>query len=172
VKQAKIAGGLRTQQPRRLDAALTLVQEETRPAASAPPPGLFTARLKRATSGAAVLEHAGKELAASVDPSVHPQVLAGAALRGERVLVERSDDGELLVIGALRTQPTPGIDVADAYEIKAGRVAIEATGEISLAAQTAGLVIRAASEIETYADRIISRAEGVHKIIGRMLRLN
>jgi hypothetical protein len=34
------------------------------------------------------------------------------------------------------------------------------------------MAVRAVGEIETYAERIVSRAEGVHKIIGRMLRLN
>ena len=50
--------------------------------------------------------------------------------------------------------------------------AYEAGQELSLSAQTAALVLRAAGEVETFAERIISRAEGVHKIIGRMLRLN
>lgn len=38
--------------------------------------------------------------------------------------------------------------------------------------EAAGLVVRALGEVETYADKIISRDEGVHKIVGRILRLN
>lgn len=44
--------------------------------------------------------------------------------------------------------------------------------EVTLTAHGAGVVLRALGEVETYAERIISRADGIHKIIGRMLQLN
>jgi hypothetical protein len=108
---------------------------------------------------------------AKLDPAVHPSVIEGACRRQERVLVEENEEG-FVVIGALRTQPTPGIDEAESYAIKAKRVTIEGAEEVSLSTQTAAVVVRAVGEVETFAERIISRAEGVHKIIGRMLRLN
>ncbi len=111
-------------------------------------------------------------LPATLDPSVHPVVIEGARARRERVLVEEAEDGSLVVLGALRAQPTPGIDAAETYAIKAKRVSLEAEEELSLSARTAALVLRAIGEVETHAERIVSRAEGVHKIIGRMLRLN
>jgi hypothetical protein len=106
------------------------------------------------------------------DAGLHPAVLEGARARGERVLVERDAEGRWLVLGGLRTQPTPGIDVVDEYTIEAGRVLIRGREEIALVAHAAGLVVRALGEVETYAERILSRADGVHKIVGRMLRLN
>lgn len=118
-----------------------------------------------------VLDLGGELVTASLDPSVHPAVIAGAHARGERVLVEQQGD-HLVVLGALRTRPTPGIDAADEYAIEAKRISLRAEEELSLRAQSSALVLRAIGEVETYADRIVSRAESVHKIIGRMLRLN
>ena len=94
------------------------------------------------------------------------------AITGDIAEYEHSLPWVQPVLGALRAQPTPGIDIGETYAIKAKRVSLEAEEEVSLAAQTAALVLRAAGEVETYADRIVSRAESVHKIIGRILRLN
>ncbi len=120
---------------------------------------------------ALTLRVGGVEVPASRDASVHPIVLEGAAARGERVLIERIGDA-FTVVGAVRTQPTPGIDRAPSYAINADRIHLAAEEELSLTARTASVVLRALGEVETFSDRIISRAEGVHKIIGRMLRLN
>lgn len=135
-------------------------------------PALATALVHEIGDEGVVVALGGALVRATLDRSVSPVVIEGARDRGERVLVEEGADGALVVLGALRAQPTPGIDVAESYAIKAKRVSVEAEDEISLAAQTAALVLRAAGEVETYADRILSRAESVHKIIGRMLRLN
>jgi hypothetical protein len=106
------------------------------------------------------------------DPSVHPTVLAGALKRKERVLAEHRPAEGWVVVGALHTQPVPGIEAADEYTIEAGRVHIKGESEVALSARTASLVVRAIGEVETYADRILSRAEGVHRIVGRLLHLN
>jgi hypothetical protein len=135
-------------------------------------PGLATALVHAITETGIVLQLGSALVPATLDPSVHPVVIEGARARRERVLVEEAADGSLVILGALRAQPTPGIDTAEAYSIKAKRVSVEAEEEISLSAQTAALAIRAVGEVETFAERIVSRAEGVHKIIGRMLRLN
>jgi hypothetical protein len=115
---------------------------------------------------------AGESVRAALDPSVHPVVIAGALARGERVLVEHRLEQGWVVVGALRTQPIPGIDAAEQFTIEANRVTIKAREELSLSARAASIVLRAAGEVETYADRILTRAEGLHKIVGRMLRLN
>lgn len=133
---------------------------------------LATAVVKEIGESGVVVALGGVLLPATLDPSVSPVVIEGACARGERVLVEEGADGVLVVLGALRAQPTPGIDVGDDYAIRAKRISLEAGEEVSLTAQTAALVLRAAGEVETYAERIISRAESVHKIIGRILRLN
>ena len=134
-------------------------------------PTLLTAHVHQVTPEYVVLAFGKTTADAKLDPAVHPAVIEGACKRGERVLVEENEDG-LVVIGALRTQPTPGIDEADSYAIKAKRIALEGADEVSLTTQTAAVVLRAVGEVETFAERIISRAEGVHKIVGRMLRLN
>lgn len=135
-------------------------------------PGIATARVEALEGDRVHLVLAGQKEIATKDPSVHVAVLAGARDRGERVLCERGEGGAWVVIGALKVAPIPGIDVADSYTIEADQVTIRGRREIALSTVTAALVLRAAGEVETYAERIISRAEGVHKIIGRMLRLN
>jgi hypothetical protein len=134
-------------------------------------PTLLTAQVHEVTADRIVLAFGKTTADAKLDPAVHRSVIEGACRRQERVLVEENEEG-FVVIGALRTQPTPGIDEAESYAIKAKRVAIEGSEEVSLSTQTAAVVVRAVGEVETFAERIISRAEGVHKIIGRMLRLN
>ena len=149
----------------------------TPPRAPFPPqatatPSLRTGRIHAVEGDVVRLAIGSQIVAATVDPSVHPLVLRGAAERKERVLAERDESGAWVILGALRTQPTPGIDNADAYTIEADKVTIRGRSEVSIATEAAGLVVRALGEVETYADKIISRAEGVHKIVGRILRLN
>jgi hypothetical protein len=113
---------------------------------------------------------------------VHPAVMRTACERGEPVLVQRQPDGSYWVAGALRTQPTPGVDAVDEIDLEAKRIRLRASEEITVEATksarglhdrpTARIALRAAGEIETYASRILSKAEEVHKIVGRMLRLN
>jgi hypothetical protein len=149
-----------------------LSEPEPRPAwIPAPRPTLLTAQVQQVDGDRIVLAFGKTTADAKLDPAVHRTVIEGACARHERVLVEENEEG-LFVIGALRTQPTPGIDEAESYAIKAKRISLEGSEEVSLTAQTAAIVVRAVGEVETFAERIISRAEGVHKIVGRMLRLN
>jgi len=123
------------------------------------------------------VELGGRSVAALVDASVDVSVIKTAFERGERVLIEVIGD-RAVIVGALRTQATPGIERGEKFVIEAGEVAIAAKrvtidgDEIALSSKTARLVLRAAGEIESFAERIVSRASGVHKIVGRMLRLN
>lgn len=161
---------------RREAPALRAVEPATAPEAPRPAaqrrPSLATAVVLEVGEEGVVVALGGARLDATLDPSVSPVVIQGACARGERVLVEEGEDGALVVLGALRAQPTPGIDAGEEYAIRARRLSLEATEEVSLSAQAAALVLRAAGEVETYADRILSRAESVHKIVGRILRLN
>ncbi len=133
---------------------------------------MCTAIVKSARGADATVELGGREVHVIVDASVHAAVLEGAVRRGERVVVERDPDGTLRIVGALRTQPTPGVDRSESYTIEADEIRLEAGRELSLGVRAAGMVVRAAGEIETFAERIVSRAAGVHKIIGSILRLN
>jgi hypothetical protein len=111
------------------------------------------------------------EVTATLDPSVHPSVVATAIARGERLIVQR--EGEAwVVLGALRTSPTPGIEEAEEYTIRAARVRVRAGDEFTVASGSASFAVRAYGAIETLAEQITSRASAVHKIVGRMLHLN
>lgn len=135
-------------------------------------PALATARVDGFEGERIRLAIGSKLVLATRDPGFHPSVLASAFERGERVLAERAEDGKWTVVGALRTQPTPGLEPAEEYTIEADRVTIRAKQEVSLIAEVAGIAVRAAGEVESYAERIVSRAEGLHKIVGRILKLN
>lgn len=107
-----------------------------------------------------------------LDPSFHPAVARTARERREAVLVTRAPGGELVVVGALRTSPTPGVDEMDEISLKAKRIRIEATQDAEIRAGVAVIALRAVGDIETYAERIVSRAEELQKLVARMLRLN
>src|SRR5690348_1392407 len=70
-------------------------------------PGLATAIVHEVTERNVLLSLRGAQVAATLDASVHPLVIEGARARGERVLVEQAEDGSVVVLGALRAQPTP-----------------------------------------------------------------
>ena len=135
------------------------------------------ARIVSLAGGNATVDVGGRTMKASVDPAVDGAVLETALRRGERVLVEVTGE-RAVVVGALRTQATPGIERAERFHVEADDVTIAGArvsidgDEVALNSKTARLVLRAAGEIESFAERIVSRASGVHKIVGRMLRLN
>lgn len=132
---------------------------------------LSLARASRIVDGGVEVDGPGGPVVAAIDRSVHPDVVAAACERREMLLVT-IDREELTVVGALRTQPTPGVDPMDTIRLEARRVEIVGGESIEVRSGMAALAVRAVGEIETYADRIVSRAEEVQKIIGRMLRLN
>jgi hypothetical protein len=134
---------------------------------------LALARLVDVDAEGATIAIGGGTRKALLSPALSPDVVRTALARGEPVLVERDTDGSIVVMGALRTQATPGVDRMKEVEIEADRIHLKGREEVSLSTSGATqLALRAIGEIETYADRIVSRAEKVHKIIGRMLRLN
>jgi hypothetical protein len=108
---------------------------------------------------------------AALDPSVEVAVVRTAIARGERVIAQRETEGWVLV-GALRTAATPGVDEGEEFQIKAKRIAVHAEHELSFSSNAASFVLRALGQVETIAASITTRASGVHKIIGRVIRLN
>jgi hypothetical protein len=103
--------------------------------------------------------------------ALDPVVLRGAAERGDTVIVRETTEG-WVVLGVLRTRPTPGIDPGDEYLIAANRVRVQAAHEVSLVAGAAQVALRGIGLVETIARDITARAASVHKIIGRMIHLN
>jgi hypothetical protein len=135
------------------------------------PDGLALARVL-AISAEGVDVRVGDRFArAEIDGALDPAVLRTALERGEPVLVERMS-GRVTIVGALRVQATPGVDKMREIHLEAESIHLTAKKEVVVKSGLAAMAVRAVGEIETYAERIVSRAEGVHKIIGRMLRLN
>ncbi len=123
--------------------------------------------------GTVELRVGGQAVIAERSPTLHASVLKTALAHGDPVLVERDEEGRVTVMGALRTQPTPGVDAMEEVNIEAERIHLRGRKEIALSTSGAAqIALRAIGEVETYAERIVSRAEEVHKIVGRMLRLN
>lgn len=134
--------------------------------------GLVAARLEAIEDDARVTLRVGSAFVeAGVDLSVDAAVLRTALRRGEPVIAQR-EGGRWVVLGALRTAATPGVDEGEEFTLKARRIAVEAAHEFSVVTGAASLVLRAYGHVETLAQDITARASGVHKIIGRMIRLN
>lgn len=148
----------------------TPIAEEKVPAFKMPAVGI--ARIFMLHEGGKLeIKMGNKIMPALLDPMVHPAVIRTADESGEPVMVEQRD-GELYVVGALRTQPTPGVDKMETINLEAEHINLKAKTDITMTSGVAAIAVRAIGEVETYAERIMSRAESVHKIIGRMLRLN
>jgi hypothetical protein len=122
------------------------------------------------TANAVAVRIGGAEVSARLDPSVSPIVARGALARGETVVVV--DNGGLVVVGALRTAPTPGVDKGEEYVIEAKRVELRADDRIAMIAGAAQILVNAIDRVEVIAGDITSRARRVHKLVGRMLHLN
>lgn len=120
----------------------------------------------------ALLRRGAGAIEAALDPAVDAVVIETAARRRERVLAERDERGRWVVLGALRTAATPGVDAADEHVLRGKRITIAVDEEFAVAAGPASLVVRAIGYVETIAEDITMRARGVHKLVGRMLRLN
>jgi hypothetical protein len=145
--------------------------------ASDAPQGMLLALPTHEDSERVVVEWRGRSWNVHRDPTLASSVLASAIARRERVVVDVDAD-RASVVGALRTRPTAGLEPVDRFEVDAQAIELRATKvlvegeEVELSSRTAKSILRAASEIESFAERIVSRASGVQKIIGRMLRLN
>jgi hypothetical protein len=119
----------------------------------------------------AILLLGDEGLVAEIDKALHVEVLRTAIARGERVIVHR-ERGKWVVLGALRTAPTPGVDRGDDYTIEARRVRVYADHEFSIVSGGASLIVRAVGTVETVAREITARASELNKIFGRIIRLN
>lgn len=113
----------------------------------------------------------GRTATATLDPALDLAVVRGAMARGERLVVQR-EGGALVALGALRTAPTPGLEPCDDVTIEASRLRVRAAHEISLAAGTSAIALRAIGNLELLARNITARAEGVQKLFARLIELN
>ena len=143
-------------------------------------PALRAARLVAfdAARGRATIAMGEHEVEAALDGALSPAVVVTAVARGERAIVVAEPAGAgggepgWLVLGTLRTAPTPGVDEGEEFVIKAKRVLVAAEHEFAIVSGVASFVVRAQGYVETLARDITTRAAGVHKIVGRIVRLN
>lgn len=142
---------------------------------AAPAPlGLCALRVVALDAQARTATLAGPEgsLDARLEPSLDVVVVETALARGERLIAQR-EGGVWVVLGALRTAATPGVDRGDDYVIEARRIAIRGDHAVDLVAgETASIALRAVGRLEILAKHISSRAEGMHKLVARMIHMN
>lgn len=137
------------------------------------PSALFVARVIEIDEAkrTATLSLGEATIEAAIDETVDLAVMRTAKTRRERVIATR-EGNQHVVLGALRTAATPGVDEGEEFLIKAKRIAVVAAHELSAVSGASSLVLRARGYIETVAEDITSRASTVHKIVGRIIRLN
>jgi hypothetical protein len=119
----------------------------------------------------ATLAAGARTVTARLDSSLHASVVRAAIERGERLVVAR-EAGELVALGALRTAPTPGLEPGEDFLIEAKRLRVRADHEVTLAAGTSAIALRAVGQLELLAQNITARAEGVQRLFARLLELN
>lgn len=122
------------------------------------------------TTGTVTLRAGGAERTARLAPSVSPIVVQTAVARGEFVVIV--EDGDWVVVGALRTSATPGVDRGEDYVIEAQRIELRADHRAAIVVGAAQIVVDAIDRVEVLAQDITSRARRVHKLVGRILNLN
>lgn len=132
---------------------------------------LTLARITILDGRSATIDLGGRSAEADLDPSVETIVAQTAWARGERLVVTRVGQ-RYTIVGALRTTVTPGVDDADEITIRAKRIAVLAAHEIAMVAGATSFAMRAIGHVETIAENLTTRANGVHKLVGRILRLN
>lgn len=108
---------------------------------------------------------------ARLDDALHPGVVETAIARGERLIAQREGD-EWVVLGALRTAPTPGVDKGDDYVIEARRISLRGDHEVAVVAGASSVVLRALGHLELLSRNITARAEGVQKLFAKIIQLN
>lgn len=107
--------------------------------------------------------------AMACDPSVDPRVVDEAAASGTRVVVDLG--AEPVIVGALVTaRPvTVGRDGVLSLEVK--RFVVTAAEEAMLRTQSAFIQVKGA-DVESYGNRVVSRARELLKVLGRNVRIN
>jgi len=119
----------------------------------------------------AVLRLGGTVVDARLDDALHVSVARTALERGERLIAQREGD-EYVVLGALRTAPTPGVERGDDYVIEARRISLRGEHEVTVVAGASSIVLRALGHLELLSRNITARAEGAQKLFARIIQLN
>ncbi|AKF86414.1 hypothetical protein MFUL124B02_26410 [Myxococcus fulvus 124B02] len=105
-----------------------------------------------------------------VDPAVDPALLEEALASGARVIVDGSDEAPLIA-GLLTTQRALHLDRQGAVNARVRSFSVTAEEKALLRVPGAFLQVTA-TEVELYADRVITRAREVAKVLATLIKLN
>src|SRR5262249_26362831 len=138
---------------------------------AAPVPGLRLGRILGQGPEGWRVEMGGEEVAAAVDASVDPALLADAAKSGARGVLESAHEGRWVLVGLLATQRAVAIDRHGDVDAQVRRFKVSAEGEVLFKQPGAFLQLKL-GEAELYATRIACRARELTRLLGRMIKLN
>jgi hypothetical protein len=150
----------------------TFLPADVARAVEPPPPrpfvGVRSARLVSHHGRAAVVILRGDDEPREVplDSEVDAQIVAEALETGERVLVEADEEGELAVVGVLRSR------VPDKIVLRADTIELDAEHEVLIRSGKGAMRIREDGDIEVVGSRISAASRGLFRLVGKMLRLN
>jgi len=130
--------------------------------------GVRSARLISHDGRSAVVALRGDEEPREVplDSEVDAAIVAEALETGERVLVEADEEGELAVVGVLRSR------VPEKIVLRANVIELDAEQEVLLRSGKGAMRIREDGDIEVVGSRISAASRGLFRLVGKMLRLN
>lgn len=146
-----------------------LPAEEPAPSvAERPFVGVRSARLLSHQGRMAVVALRGDEEPREVplDTEVDAAIVAEALETGERVLVEADLEGELAVVGVLRSR------MPEKIVMRASTIELDADHEVLLRSGKGAVRIREDGDIEVVGSRISAASRGLFRLVGKMLRLN
>jgi hypothetical protein len=138
------------------------------PAAEAPRAYLSMARVASVKGNDAQIVFRGKAAptAARIDDGVDRALVAGAAARGDMVLVEVEPGALPIIVGMVQTR------VPETLELRADKIVIEAGQELLLRSGRGALRIREDGDVELVGSRISTLSRGLFRVVGKILRLN
>lgn len=154
-----------------LDVYLPAPATITEPSKIGPPPvfpGVRSARLVGLAGRVATVFVRGDDQPQEVplDPDVDAAIVREALENGERVMVEPDEDGELVVVGVLRSRKP------ETLRLQASVIEIDADQEVLVRSGRGAMRIREDGDIELIGSRISAASRGLFRLVGRMLRLN
>jgi hypothetical protein len=145
------------------------VEEETKSKSKlTAPSGMRSAHVVSMASGSLQIAFRGRRepVQAELAEGVEREVVAQAMKNRDAVLVEREDDGRMLVVGVIQTRMPRDV------LIKAETIQIEAERELLLRSKSAAIRLREDGDVELVGGRILALSRGLFRLVGRVLRLN
>lgn len=108
-------------------------------------------------------------MVAARDASVDEALLEEAAKNGARVVLDLA--GEPVIAGVLLTSRPVTIDREGVVRVEVRRFVVTAAEEVLLRTRAAFVQVKGA-DVESFGDRVVSRARELLKVLGRNVRIN